>query len=274
MKNSFFLTCQLVAGFVIVQINDLSQPEKELVTMKQSVNHQRLWEIDVTRGIALVLMITYHLLYDLKEFFGFNIAFDQGWFYLLGKAAAVLFILLAGISAAFSQKNPSRGLKLMGWGGVIFLVTSLAVPGSNIVFGILQFLGVCLLLYPLFKNIAPYLMATLGTAIILSGDFATQITMHHNWLAPLGFRTPSFSSVDYFPLLPWWGVFLWGVALSKLLYKQKKSLFKTADQLFQPLATVGRHTLIIYLLHQPILLVVLYLSLDPQGFLNMFRNIF
>jgi len=257
-----------------VQINELSQSKKELVTMKQSVNHQRLWEIDVTRGIALVLMITYHLLYDLKEFFNFNIAYDQGWFYLIGKAAAVLFILVAGLSAAFSQKNPSRGLKLIGWGVVIFLVTSLAVPGSNIVFGILQFLGVCLLLYPLFKNMPPYLIAALGTAFLLSGDFTAQVAMHQNWLAPLGFRTPSFSSVDYFPLIPWLGVFLWGAAVSKLVYRQKKSLFKTGNHLFRPLATVGRHTLSIYLLHQPILLVVLYLSLDPQGLFNMFKNIF
>jgi len=242
--------------------------------MQQPADRERLWEIDVTRGIALVLRITYHLLYDLKEFFGFNIAYDQGWFYLMGKAAAVLFILVAGLSAAFSQQNRSRGLKLIGWGGVIFLVTSLAVPGSNIVFGILQFLGVCLLLYPWLQNIPPSLLAALGTAILLSGDFATQVILHHNWLAPLGFRTPGFSSVDYFPLIPWLGVFLWGVAVSKLVYKQKKSLFKTTNQLFQPLATVGRNTLIIYLLHQPILLVVLYLSFDPQGFLNMLKNIF
>jgi len=131
--------------------------------MKKPVD-QRLWEIDILRGLALALMIVYHLLYDLNEFFNFNIAYDEGLFYFVGKSAAVLFILIAAISCSFSQKNSLRGFKLIAWGYVIFLVTYIVVPGSNIVFGILQFLGVCLLLYPAFKNIPPYVLAIAGTA--------------------------------------------------------------------------------------------------------------
>ncbi len=233
---------------------------------------QRLWEIDVTRGIALVLMIIYHLLYDLNVFFDFNIAYDKGLIYLIGKSAAILFILVAGISSSFSKNNLLRGLKLIIWGCIIFLVTYVVVPGSNIVFGILQFLGVCLLLYPAIKNITPYVLAAAGSAIILGGEYTSQLPVSQNWFVPLGFRTPSFSSADYYPLIPWFGLFLWGVSINKLVYKQKISFIKSANKLSKPFAAFGRHTLIIYLLHQPIIMTALYLIFDPLGFFNMLEN--
>ncbi|WP_161822469.1 heparan-alpha-glucosaminide N-acetyltransferase [Sporotomaculum syntrophicum] len=238
----------------------------------QRTAQQRLWEIDLARGTALILMIIYHLLYDLSVFFNFDIAYNHGIFYLLGKVAATLFILVAGLSSSFSKNNTTRGLKLIGWGCVIYLVTSIAVPGSNIVFGILQFLGVCLLLYPVVKNISPYILVGIGAAVMLGGEFTASLSISHNWLVPLGFRTPGFASVDYFPLIPWWGVFLWGIALSKLVYPQKKGLIKSNSKLLKLVAAAGRHTLFIYLLHQPVLLAALYLIFDPAGFFNLLTS--
>ncbi|WP_347488199.1 heparan-alpha-glucosaminide N-acetyltransferase [Desulfoscipio sp. XC116] len=240
--------------------------------MEQPIN-RRLREIDILRGIALALMIVYHLLYDLNVFFNFSIAYDKGLFYLTGKSAAVLFILVAGISSSFSRNNIYRGLKLITWGCVIFLITYIVVPGSNIVFGILQFLGVCLLLYPMFKNISSSVLAAAGTAIILIDEFIAQLSVSQNWLVPLGFREPSFSSVDYFPLIPWLGVFLWGLSISKIIYKQKNSLIKAENKLFKPFSAIGKHTLVIYLVHQPIIMAALYLIIDPIDFFNMFENI-
>lgn len=233
----------------------------------------RLWEIDALRGLALVLMIFYHLLYDLNVFFDYNIAYSEGLFYLIGKAAATLFILVAGISCAFSKSNARRALKLILWGYVIFLVTFIAMPGSNIVFGILQFLGVCFLLYPLFKDIPPYLLAAAGTIIILADNLTAHITVSHSWLVPLGFYGPNFSSVDYFPLIPWLGVFLLGVAIRKTVYKENKSLLNVSNKYLRPLAAVGKHTLIIYLVHQPLILVILYLLLNPQGLMDMIEKV-
>ena len=220
---------------------------------------RRLWEIDTLRGFALVLMITYHLLYDLKEFYNVDIAYNQGIFFIIGKTAAILFILIAGVSCTFSKNNTLRAFKLIAWGYVIFLIMYIVVPGSNIVFGILQFLGVCLLLSPIFKNLSPYLLAALGTVIILAGEITPQLSVSHNWLVPLGFWGPSFSSVDYFPLIPWFGVFLLGISLRKVVYKHERSLFVTASKYLRPFATVGKHTLIIYLIHQPLIMATLYL---------------
>lgn len=229
----------------------------------------RLWEIDMLRGFALILMVTYHFLYDLNEFFNYDIAYNEGVFYLLGKSAAILFILIAGVSCSFSKNNTLRGVKLIIWGLVIFLVTYIAVPGSNIIFGILQFLGTCLLLYPVFRNLPPYTLIAGGAAVIVTGELTDQIPVSQNWLAPLGFWGPSFSSVDYFPLIPWLGVFLLGIAISKLVYQQRKSLTGELGKYFRPLTVVGRHTLVIYLVHQPLILATLYLIIDPRGLTDM-----
>ena len=240
--------------------------------MQQPV-HRRIIEIDLVRGSALILMIAYHLLYDLNVFFHFDIAYDQGLFYVMGKAAAILFILVAGVSSSLSKNNTVRGLKLIGWGFVIFLVTGITVPGSNIVFGILPFLGVCLLLYPVAARISPYLLMVIGAAILLSGDFMASLPAGHKWLAPLGLRTPAFYSADYFPMLPWWGLFLWGIAIGKLVYPQKKGLLKSKSLLFKPLAVAGQHTLLIYLLHQPVMLAALFLIFEPELLLNWLTKI-
>lgn len=230
---------------------------------------QRLWEIDSLRGLALVLMIIYHFFYDLNEFFNVNITYDEGMLYFIGKAAATLFILVAGISCTFSKNNTLRAFRLIFWGYVIYLVTYLVVPGSNIVFGILQFLGVSFLLYPILKNSSPHLLAATGTVIILTGKLTSQLSVSHNWLVPLGFYGPSFSSVDYFPLIPWFGVFLLGISLSKTVYKENRSLFSKANKYLRPLAAVGKHTLTIYLIHQPLILGTLYIILKPQRILDM-----
>lgn len=231
--------------------------------------NSRLWEIDMLRGLALVLMVVYHFLYDLNVFFNIDIVYYQGPVYYLGKAAAVLFILIAGTSCTFSRHNASRGIKIIAWGFVIFLVTGLVLPGSNIVFGILQFLGVCILFYPVYRGISPYLLAGAGILIILAADMTSHFIAAHNWLVPLGLKGPDFSSVDYFPLVPWAGVFLLGVSSGKLVYIQKRSRLVRTRQFLNPLASAGKYTLLIYLIHQPLILAVLYLVFKMRTILAL-----
>ena len=222
--------------------------------------NERIWEIDVLRGLALLLMIVYHLCYDLSVFFHMPINYQTGVFSVLGKTAAMSFILVAGISTSFSRHNFKRGLKLIAWGMVIFTVMYVTVPGANIIFGILHFLGVCLVLYPVYKNIQPLFLFFAGALIWLGGQYTYLVSTDTNWLAPLGFHASTFSSVDYFPLFPWLGLFLWGAAIGKLIYPQSKSLFNSSGWLLlRPVEILGSHTLAIYLLHQPIIMGVLYL---------------
>jgi uncharacterized membrane protein len=102
--------------------------------------------------------------------------------------------------------------------------------------------------------VAGFLVFVLNAAVsaLLKG-----VAIHFDWLAPFGIISDSFSSFDYFPLLPWFGVFLGGAALGKWLYKERKSLIKKTMP-GGPFNLAGRHTLLIYIVHQPIFLGILY----------------
>lgn len=218
----------------------------------------RYWEIDIIRGAAILLMILFHLLYNLAVFYGIQIDYKTGAIYLMGKLAAILFILVAGVCSHFSKNNLRRGIALLCWGFVIFLITPLVLPGANIVFGILHFLGVCMIIYPLFKGINNTILTILGISIILTGLYTPDITTTSDWLAPLGLRSSNFSSADYFPLMPWLGVYLLGILLGRTYLYRKEPLIKIDLSGF-PLVLLGRNSLIIYLTHQPLLLLLLHI---------------
>ncbi|HAL65230.1 MAG TPA: hypothetical protein DCP10_06665 [Bacteroidales bacterium] len=218
----------------------------------------RIWEIDFLRGIAILLMVFFHLIYDLNVFFKLPVVYQEGIVYYTGKVAASLFITIAGLSCYLSSNNLKRGLVLIGLGLMITLVTFIAVPGSNIVFGILHFLGVSILAYRFFRNLTAWKLLALGTFIIVAGPYVSGVNMPNNFLVPLGLFENNFSSSDYYPLIPWFGLFLYGMALFKLKYREKKSLFNF-DLSNNLIALSGRHALLIYLVHQPVILGILYL---------------
>jgi len=224
-------------------------------------NNVRIWEIDFLRGIAILLMGFSHLIYDLNVFFKLPVGYQEGIGYYTGKVAASLFILIAGLSCSLSRNNLKRGLVLIGLGLLITLVTSIAVPGSNIVFGILHFLGVSILADHFFRDLAAWKLITMGTFIIIAGPYVSGVNMPNNFLVPLGLFEKNFSSFDYYPLIPWFGLFLYGMALFKLKYREKKSLFNI-DLSNNLIVWLGQRALLIYLVHQPVILGILYLFFD------------
>lgn len=219
---------------------------------------ERIWELDFLRGIALILMVYFHAVYDLKEFYNYPISYDEGMNFYIGKASALLFMLISGISCSLSKHNINRGLKVLGIALTLTLATHLYNPNYGIKFGILHFLGISMLLYPLFSTINRYLLLLIGTTIILLGTFLSKVNMTVDYFFPLGLTTDSFISSDYYPLLPWFGVFLYGIALGKLFYAKKQSLFNFSlkDNL---IGRMGKKTLILYLIHQPLTLLILAL---------------
>ncbi|RYD05969.1 hypothetical protein N752_06905 [Desulforamulus aquiferis] len=162
----------------------------------------RIWELDFFRGIAIIIMVLFHLLFDLNEFYNVPINYEQGLIYYSGKLAASIFIFISGISCTLSKNNLKRGLILLMIALVITIITAYAVPGSNIFFGILHFLGVSILLYSIIKNINPSFLFILGGIIILGGQYKNQLTMPNNLLAPVGLLGEPFYSMDYYPLIP------------------------------------------------------------------------
>ncbi len=216
----------------------------------------RVWEIDFARGIALVLMVVFHFLFDLKEFYGYPVQYNSGIYFYIGKVSAVLFIIISAISASFSRSNTRRALRILMAAGIITLVSHLYASNFGIKFGILHFLGTSILLYPLVRNLNKYILFLLGTIIIIGGRYLAQVPVQNNYLFLFNLTTGNWVSADYYPLFPWFGVFIYGVSLGKLFYPRKRSLFRFNLQR-NFFALIGRHTLSVYLLHQPLLLLVL-----------------
>ena len=243
------------------------KPEEAVIN--QAKNPDRIWEIDFLRGLAIILMVGYHLLYDLgdfvglKKFLGFSTDLTTPAWLLAQNFFAGLFIILSGISTTFSRNNLRRFLKFPAVALLITTTTYIFDKSSIIIFGIIHCLATSVLIYLLFfKKTHPVTRAIWGGSIFLAGFLLPTIrralTLKNNWLLPFGLPDPGFASFDYFPLIPWFGVFLLGTALGHWLYEEKKSLIR------RPLPETfinwcGRHSLWIYLLHQPIIIGILYL---------------
>jgi len=237
---------------------------------------QRYWEIDMLRGVAIVSMVLYHLVFDLTMFGYYGGNFFDGPWQVAGRAIASLFIFLVGVSLSLSharasrrasgwrlyQRYLARGLKLVGWGMVITVATWLFTGQFVVIFGILHLIGTSVMLaYPFLSRRWASLLV--GAGVIALGVVAEHFKVRNTWLLPLGLGYPPVDQLDCFPLLPWFGVVLLGVFAGRLAYPGGVRGFALASLEELPavrqLACLGRHSLLIYLGHQPVLMTVLIL---------------
>lgn len=219
---------------------------------------KRLWEIDFLRGVAILLMILFHLIVDLREFYGYLFDYSQGLLYYAGKLSAVLFLLLAGLSIGFSRRPLRHGLQILGWGMAVTLVTYIFNPAVYVRFGILHLIGSGLILSYGIRHFDQWRRIILALILMAGGRVAEEVATAQVWLLPLGVVPAGFASLDYYPLLPWAGVILIGDWAGKYLYPVPQSLLNYEPKP-NPFTYMGRHSLSIYLLHQPILLALLWL---------------
>lgn len=245
----------------------------ELIVKK----HARIDLLDAVRGIAILAMVIYHALYDLTAIFGVHIPLFA---YLepLEPPFAGAFILLAGLSCRFSHNNMRRALRVLALAAAVTLATVLFLPDEAIWFGILHFMGVAILLYIPCRRVLDHVpmrasLPVLGILFVLTYTLPVSgllgiprlfgIVLPSSWYSTpflfwLGFPNPSFTSADYFPLLPWLFLFFIGAALGTPVKEHRlPNWFYTVR--VPVLATAGRNTLLIYALHQPILYGVMYL---------------
>jgi len=223
----------------------------------------RIPALDLLRGLSIGVMLVYHLLFDLVAFGG---APERLFFHpvveAVGDVFAVLFVLLAGVNCSFSRNNIRRGLKLLPFAALITAVTwVMAMP---VWFGVLHFFVLAMLLWGLLgrfleklpEKLAPLLWIALALgSLVLTGALNPVGT---NALCILGFHRQDFMSGDYFPLLPWLFVFLLGAWAGKQV-KAGKLPPRFYSLRAQPLEFLGRHSLVIYVLHQPILYGLVWL---------------
>jgi uncharacterized membrane protein len=237
--------------------------------VEKAAARERIWEIDFLRGLSIILMVGYHLLFDLGEFrgvrrfLGFSTDLSSSAWIAAQFFFAGLFVVLSGISSTLSRSNLRRGLRLLAVSLLVTAATYWFDPSSAVYFGILQCLAFSMLIYgALFEKTLPAACAAWG--VLVAGLAAAlpvlqrMLAVRFDWLLPFGLHSPSFSSFDYFPLIPWFGVFLIGGALGKSVYAAKRTfLSRRLPVTFVNIA--GRHSLLIYIFHQPVILGILYL---------------
>jgi uncharacterized membrane protein len=218
----------------------------------------RVWEIDLLRTVAMILMVVFHLVYDLNEFAGLDVNYWSGFWYWVGRAAAWTFIFLSGISSGFSRNTIKRGIRVFGFGMVITMATYFFLGEQYIRFGILHFLGVSMILFPLLNRLSKTGLVIGAVAIALLGIPVQRIFADTALLLPLGIMYDEFVSADYYPLVPYLSIFMLGVLAFKMHYYKRVSLFQFSFE-NRYITMISRNSLIIYMLHQPVLVGVILL---------------
>lgn len=233
---------------------------------------KRIWELDVLRGVCILGMVVVHLIYDLQTFFSLPFLADSQLFDLIKQWGGVLFLLISGICVTLGSHPVRRGLIVFACGLLCSAVTAgmyvlnMADKSIIIYFGVLHCLGVCMLLWPLFKRLPVWALGLLGLGLTVLGLWISgNVVVDFPWLIPLGLVPEDFASSDYFPLLSNLGFFLVGAFLGKTLYRKKETLLprvKPANPVLAFFTRLGKWSLPVYLLHQPIITGLLYLILE------------
>ncbi|QKT04365.1 DUF1624 domain-containing protein [Ectothiorhodospiraceae bacterium 2226] len=224
--------------------------------------------VDAARGLAIVLMIGYHFVFDL-HYFGVvqvDLYHAQPWL-ALRAFIVTLFLLLVGVSlhlaarGGLSARRYARRLALLVLYALLVSAGSyMLFPDSMIFFGVLHFIALASVLGLAFVGLYRTNLV-LGAGLVAFGLLYAHPLFDRPWLQWVGLMTHKPVTEDYVPLLPWFGVVLIGLFLGRLVFERRPvGPLQAAPRsaLARGLALGGRHSLHIYMLHQPILLGALY----------------
>lgn len=240
----------------------------------------RFIELDVLRGLALMIMVFAHILWDLDYYS--VVPMNDDVYSAFQKIAPPLFFLLVGMCIIVSLKKKEfqnineenkyythiifRGIKIFCLGMLLTAVSMIFIPIRPIMFGVLHCIGLSIVLSAPFLKYRNY-NVLFSTIFIFLGIIINQIIIEKPTILHLAVGLHQESTwkytIDYFPLLPWFGICLLGVVLGDWLYCGDKRAFKFPDiSKYRPaklFSWIGQHSLGIYLLHQPIIAGVLIL---------------
>lgn len=231
----------------------------------------RFWEVDFTRGVGIIMMVISNFVTDLQYFLGYN-GHPLFW-HIFAYTTASIFVFISGLSfwisySRSSKKNPRpykkyflRFGRLFGLGLLITMTTYALLRDGTIYFGILHFLGVAsILAIPFYylgvKN------GIFGVLFIFGASLISKIHVNSLIFLPFGITPQNFFTLDYFPIFPWFGVYLLGLTLGAFAYPEGKRIFETVLPRIFPVEFIclaGRNTLKIYIVHQPVLVGLLFL---------------
>lgn len=236
--------------------------------------------IDDMRGLILISMVVYHTVWNMVNLFGARWHwYLSDWTYLWQQSICWGFVLLSGFCWPLGQKKWKRGLTVFAAGLIVSVATDIFMPENSILFGVLTCLGSCMLfMIPLHKitsvlNPQIGLIASFGMFVLLRNINGGSLGFGHwnflrlppSWYdnlltAYFGFPPEGFYSADYFSLFPWMFLFLTGYFIYRIVEK-KEGFFvwriPAKSCAGAGLEWLGKHSLLVYLLHQPLLYVVL-----------------
>lgn len=231
--------------------------------------------LDGIRGLVLISMILYHASWNLVYIYGMDWKWYRGtWAHLWQQSICWTFILLSGFCYSMGGRHLKRGLQVFGGGLLVTVVTLLVMPQNRVVFGVLTLIGSCMLLMiplqKLLKRVKPEIgIAVSALLFILAGNInqgylgfgewniirVPRILYSNLFTTYLGFPEPAFFSTDYFPLMPWLFLFVAGYFLYHILNRRDILQKRFFEKNIPILGFLGKHSLLIYLLHQPLLYV-------------------
>ena len=247
--------------------------------MADTNEKQRYHLLDVIRGITLFSMIAYHGMWDLVYMYGVRWDWYRGTgAYIWQQSICWTFIILSGFCWSMGKRPLKRGLVVFGSGLLVTVVTLLFMPQNRVIFGVLTFTGsAMLLMIPVdrlmqrFEKQYGRIAMAIGLAISVGCFIITRninegylgfeklrlvklpVSLYRGkFMTYLGFPEPGFYSTDYFSLLPWLFLFLCGYFVYSLL-KDKLPCYPILKSDVPVFSFIGKHSLLIYLLHQPVL---------------------
>lgn len=233
--------------------------------------------LDEIRALTLFSMIAYHTMWDLVYMFGVAAPwYSSGFGIFWMRSIGITFVLLSGFCFSLGRHHLRRGAFVFLCGAIVSAVTLLVMYENRIIFGVLTLLGSCMLItIPLQKllrkancyaGLAVSLLLWLLTFDIRLGYiglfgfkfFELPDALYSNYFTTyLGFVHQGFYSTDYYPIIPWYFLFVAGFFLHAV-FKRHGLLEKLPNPKIPPLEFIGRHTIVIYMLHQPIIFGALY----------------
>lgn len=226
------------------------------VEKKNPSSSIRFWQVDALRGFAVVLMLAYHVFFDLNYLKIVPVPLHEFPFIALQRTTAVLFLTLVGVSFALSrhswEKTASRFAFLASIAMLITAVTWVFPHDGFVLFGIIHLIALSVLLGGLFLRF-DWLNLFFGLGLLSFGTLFAVPRLDVPWLLWLGFPPVGFFTLDYYPLIPWFGLVLIGIFVGKKI----KNRLERHDRQMLPLERffcyLGKNALLIYLIHQPVL---------------------